>query len=317
MAKVAEGYMPFGKSRTYWRVVGERTGKLPLLTLHGGPGAAHDYLTSLDDLAIDGRQVIYYDQSGCGRSPAPFDSGRWTPEFFLEELQALYKHLNLESFHLLGQSWGGMLAICFAHTRPKGLAGLVLASSPVSISQWNDESDCLLAEMPDDLRDALLQGEATGRRETREYQEALMHFYTRHICRMKTIPNFVLRSITQIGEVFYSMRGESGLKLGGVLEYVDLTSLLPGIDVPTLVTAGKFDQCTPKIVRTLLDGIADSRSMILENSGHLAHVEERETFNKALEAFLSEVEMKLTKAKALCPDKNRGKMCQNMPVLSK
>jgi L-proline amide hydrolase len=295
MAKAAEGYMPFGSFCTYWRVVGEKTGKPPLLTLHGGPGAAHDYLTSLDDLAQNGRQVIYYDQCGCGRSPAPPDPGRWTPRLFLEELKALHRHLNLDRFHLLGQSWGGMLAICFAGAKPKGLAGLVLASSPVSVAQWNKESDRLLAGMPDGPRYALEQGEATGIRDTREYREALLQFNARHICRMKTVPKFVLRSLSQIGEVFYTMRGKSGLKMGGILEDVDLTSHLPDIEAPTLVTAGKYDQCTPIIVQTLLDGIADSRSMILKKSGHLAHAEERETFNNAIESFLSEVETKMAR----------------------
>ena len=211
MGNVGEGYMPFEGSRTYWRVVGERTEKLPLLTLHGGPGAAHGYMTSLDDLAKGGRQVIYYDQCGCGKSHAPSNPGRWTTEFFVEELQALHKYLNLEHFHMLGHSWGGMLAICFACSRPKGLAGLVLVSSPVSIAH---------------------------------------------------------------------------------LKGIDLTPFLAGIDVPTLVTAGQFDHCTPKVVRILLNGISGSRSMILEKSGHLAHVEERETFNNGVEAFLAEVEAK-------------------------
>ena len=290
MAQVAEGYMPFGECRTYWRVVGERTEKLPLLTLHGGPGAAHDYLTSLDDLAKDGRQVIYYDQSGCGRSPATSNPSRWTPEFFLEELLALCKHLGLERFHLLGQSWGGMLAIYFARARPKCLAGLVLASSPVSIAQWNDEIAFLLSKMPDGPLDALLRGEAAGSRDTREYREALSQFYRRHICRMDVVPEFVRRSISQMGEVYFTMRGERELKLGGVLKGVDLTPFLPDIDAPTLVTAGRFDQCTPKVVQTLLNGIADSRAIILENSAHLAHVEERETFNNEVEAFLAEIE---------------------------
>ena len=288
---LAEGYMPFGKSRTYWRMVGERTEKLPLLALHGGPGAAHDYLTSLDDLAENGRQVIYYDQSGCGRSSAS-NPRRCTPGFFLRELQALHKYLNMGRFHLLGQSWGGMLAICFAYTRPRGLAGLVLASSPVSVPQWNDESARLLSEMPDGPRHALERGEVTGKRDTREYREALLQFHLRHMFRMKTVPRFVLKSLSQVGEVFCAMRGESALKLGGALKDVDLTPLLPGIEAPTLVTAGKFDQCTPKVVRTLLEGIADSRSIVLEKSGHLGHVEEREIFNNAVEAFLTEVEAK-------------------------
>ena len=287
---VSEGYMPFGESRTYWRMVGERTEKLPLLALHGGPAAAHGYLTSLNDLAENGRQVIYYDQSGCGRSKAPSNPGRWTPAFFVEELQALHKYLNLEHFHLLGHSWGGMLAIYFAHTRPRGLAGLVLASSPVSIAQFNDEIGRLLSQMPDGTRGELELGEATGRRDTREYRKSFAQFYKRHFCRMETVPEFVRESLPQSSEVYYAMRGNGALKLGGALKDVDLTPLLPGIEVPTLVTAGKYDQCTPNVVRTLLEGLADSRSIILENSGHLAHVEERETFNNAVEAFLAEVE---------------------------
>ena len=294
MAKVAEGYMPFGGVQTYWRVVGEKTEKLPLLTLHGGPGAAHDYLTSLDDLAEGGRQVIYYDQCGCGRSPALSDTGRWTFNFFAEELQALHKYLDLKHYHVLGQSWGGMLAIYFAHTRPKGLVGLVLASSPVSIAQWNYEIACLISRMPDGPRDALLQGDASGRRNTRAYKESLEQFYMRHVCRMEAVPGFVRRSLSQMGEVYFTMRGEKELELGGALKNVDLTPLLPDIDARTLVTAGKFDQCTPKVVQTLLDGIAGSRSMILEKSAHLAHVEERDTFNIAVEAFLTEVETNAT-----------------------
>src|ERR1051326_2329837 len=111
---VREGYIPFHGFRTWFRVVGDReeAGKLPLLTLHGGPGAAHDYLEPLEALAATGRRVIFYDQLGCGNSsltePAP---SLWTVALYVQEIDAVCKFLGLERFHLLGQSWGGMLAM--------------------------------------------------------------------------------------------------------------------------------------------------------------------------------------------------------------
>jgi proline-specific peptidase len=292
MPKITEGFMPFGGSQTYYRIAGDKTEKLPLLTFHGGPGAAHNYLTSLDDLAERGRQVIYYDQIGCGKSPAPPDPGRWTPELFVEEAQALQKHLRLDRFHLLGQSWGGMLAVYFAHTQPNGLVSVTLASSPVSIPQWNAESARLLSKMPEELRTTLEYGEVTGNRDTQEYRDALDQFYLRHLCRMKIMPDYVNDSFAQMGEVYHTMQGESELKLTGTLKDVDLTPLLAGIHVPTLITAGEYDQCTALVVKTLLDNIPNSRSVIFENSGHLAHVEKREDYNRTLEAFMEETEAK-------------------------
>ncbi|MDR1873429.1 MAG: proline iminopeptidase-family hydrolase [Synergistaceae bacterium] len=295
MLKIIEGFMPFGGSQTYYRIAGDKTDRLPLLTFHGGPGASHSYLLSLDDLAGRGRQVIYYDQTGCGKSPAPSDPGRWTPELFVEEAQALQKHLRLDEFHLLGQSWGGMLAIYFAHTRPKGLTSVTLASSPVSIPQWNEESARLLSEMPEGPRAALEHGEATGERDTQEYRDALDQFYLRHLCRMETMPDYVLASFAQMGEVYHTLQGDSELRLTGTLKDVDLTPLLAGIGVPALITAGQYDQCTGAVVKTLLDHIPDARAVVFKDSGHLAHVEKREAYNRTLEAFLEEVEAKSTR----------------------
>jgi proline-specific peptidase len=291
MAKIVEGFMPFGGGKTYYRIVGDKTDKLPLLTFHGGPGASHSYLVSLDDLAEQGRQVIYYDQVGCGKSPAPSEPSRWTLELFTEEAHALQKHLGLGAFHLLGQSWGGMLAIYFAYTQPKGLASIALASSPVSIPQWNEESARLLSEMPEGPRVALERGEATGNRDTQEYRDALDQFYLRHLCRMETMPDYVLASFAEMGEVYHTMQGESELKLTGTLKDVDLTPMLAEINVPVLITSGQYDQCTPLVVKTLLDNIPNSRSVVFENSAHLAHIEKREEYNRVLEAFLEEVEV--------------------------
>ena len=92
-----EGYIPFRGHRTWYRMVGEtQPGRLPLLALHGGPGAPHDYLESLEGLADSGRQVIFYDQLGCGNSDQPHDPSLWTIELFVAEVAAVRAALGLE-----------------------------------------------------------------------------------------------------------------------------------------------------------------------------------------------------------------------------
>ena len=140
--KVVEGYMPFKGYKTWYRIVGDNDlGRLPLLTIHGGPGNTHWYLRSLDELARKyHRQVIYYDQIGCGYSKAPSNPDMWSAELFEEELYELRRHLGLEHVHLLGQSWGGMLELQYATHRPSGVASMVVASSPADMDLWLSEA---------------------------------------------------------------------------------------------------------------------------------------------------------------------------------
>jgi proline-specific peptidase len=158
-----EGRLEFSGHQVWYAVVGEATaqpGKLPLLCLHGGPGACHDYLESLAALAEDGRAVIFYDQLGCGNSDHPDEPSMWTVPLFVEEV--VRRALGLDRIHLLGQSWGGMLAMEYALTQPPGVASLTIASSPASMVQWVAEANRLRASLPADVQDALNRHEAAG-----------------------------------------------------------------------------------------------------------------------------------------------------------
>ena len=123
-----EGRIPFDGDHTWYRVVGdgEAAGKLPILTLHGGPGAPHDYLEPMETLVATGRRVIFYDQLGCGRSAVPSNPSRWTVPLFVAEVGAIREALGLGRVHMLGQSWGGMLGMEYALTQPAGLASLII-----------------------------------------------------------------------------------------------------------------------------------------------------------------------------------------------
>ena len=148
--QISEGHIPFRGYRTWYRVVGdaEQPGKSPLLCLHGGPGSGHFYLEPLEALAETGRRVILYDQLGCGNSDVPEDLSTYTVSLYVDEVTAVRKALGLESLHILGHSWGGMLAMEYALTQPDGLRSLILSNTGSSMPQWMAEDAVLLRKAP-------------------------------------------------------------------------------------------------------------------------------------------------------------------------
>ena len=288
-----EGRIPFRGYETWYRAVGETaSGKLPLLCLHGGPGAPHDYLTPLAALAESGRQVVFYDQIGCGNSAGPAgDPSLWTVDLFVEEVGAVRDALGLAETHLFGSSWGGMLAMEYALTHPAGLASLTLASSPASIPLWAEETARLRSELPEDVRRVLDEHEAAGTTQSPEYVEATMAFYRRHVCRTDPWPDYVRSTLDRLfEEVYLTMQGPNEFVITGTLSDWDVTDRLPEIDVPTLVTSGRYDEATPRIAQAVHHGIPGSEWALFEHSSHMAFVEETERYLEVLDDFLSRVE---------------------------
>jgi len=292
--KRTEGYVSFRGLRTWYRVVGEgeEEGKHPVLALHGGPGATHDYIESLEGLAATGRRVIFYDQLGCGRSDRG-DESLWTVETYVDEVGAVRDELGLDEIHLFGNSWGGMLAMEYALTQPSGLVSLMLASSPSSIPQWVEETGRLRRALPDDVQAVLDEHEAAGTTDDPEYEQACEVFYHLHVCRLPEYPDYVQRSfdfVTQHGEVYRYMNGPSEFYVIGTLLDWDVTARLGEISVPTLVVTGEHDEATPAINRTVSEAIPGAESVIYAGCSHMAHVEDTEGYLQLLDSFMSRVE---------------------------
>jgi len=290
-----EGLVRFRGYRTWYRIVGdgEQPGKLPLLCLHGGPGIAHDYLEPLEAIAGTGRRVIFYDQLGCGLSTQPHDPALWTVGLFVEEVGAVREALGLARLHLLGQSWGGVLAMEYALTQPAGLASLILANALASCSQWVAEANRLRAELPPGVQDILTGHEAAGTTGSPAYQEAMMVFYRRHLCRADPWPDCVNRSFAQLArnpEVYETLWGPSEFYATGKLVGWDIAPRLGEIRPPTLVIGGRYDEATPAITGTLHRGIPGSEWVIFEDSSHMPHVEETERYLRVLDDYLSRLE---------------------------
>jgi proline iminopeptidase len=205
-----EGYLKVPGGRVWYRSVGESTGdRAPLLCLHGGPGFTHYYLEPLEALA-DRRQVIFYDQLGCGRSERPDDLSLWTVERFVEEVAQVRAALGLDRLHLFGSSWGGMLAMQYVLDRQADLESLTLCGSPASMIRWVADCEELLAEEPAETRKVIREHEHAGFTACPEYQAAILGFYRKHVCRLDPWPGGLERSFAEAGyQVYNTMNGPS------------------------------------------------------------------------------------------------------------
>lgn len=292
---IKEGFVSFRGYKVWYGIVGEREepGKLPLLCLHGGPGAPHDYLEPLGAMAATGRRVVFYDQLGSGNSDHPHDPGMWTVELFVEEVGVVRRALGLDRVHLFGQSWGGMLGMEYTLTQPPGLTSLIVADSPASMQQWVAEVNRLRAELPPEVQQTLLKHEVAGTTDDPAYQEATLVFYRRHLCRLDPWPECLKRTyekLMQNPEVYYTMNGPSEFHVTGTLKNWSVVDRLGEMRVPTLLLSGRYDEATPAVVETIRRGITGSEWVIFENSSHMPHLEESERYIQVLTDFLNRVE---------------------------
>ena len=285
-----EGRISVTGGQVWYRVVGG-SDEIPLLTLHGGPGAGHDYLESLEALSAE-RPVVFYDQLGCGLSDQPDDPSLWRIERFVHEVDEVREALKLDRVHLLGQSWGGWLAIEYMLGAPAGVVSLTLASTSASTAEFVREANRLIDELPADMRDAIRHGDREQSYDTPEYTRGMNEFYQRHVCRLDPWPDALLRTSANLdgNAVYLTMNGPNEFTVIGNLKDWDRTSRLGEIQVPTLITVGRYDEITPSCAETLHSGIAGSELHVFERSGHCAHAEEPDEYLSLLSEFLRRTE---------------------------
>ena len=290
--KITEGYMPFEGFETYYRIVGEGSeGKAPLVLLHGGPGSTHNYFEVLDKIAESGRQVIMYDQIGCGNSfveghPELFNADTW-----IKELIALRDHLGLDEIHLLGQSWGGMQAIWYAlEYKPKGIKSYILSSTLSSAKLWEKEQKRRISYMSEADQKALLEAEKTGDYSSKEYNEALDRFMKMYCAGEVTEndPECLRRPKKSGSEAYVVGWGHNEFSPSGTLAGYEFTDRLHEIKEPCLITSGAIDLSSPYIAKTMYDRIPNSKWELFEYSRHMPFVEENEKYMEVLNKWLEE-----------------------------
>ena len=290
--KINEGYMPFMGYKTYYRTVGERTDKAPLILLHGGPGSTHNYFEVLDRVAEeDGRMLVMYDQIGCGNSYVDGRPDLWTAETWVNELIALRKHLGLDTCHLLGQSWGGMLLLTYiCGYEHSGVKSGILSSTLPASWLWGIEQARMIKELPEEYQEAIKTATETGDYSSDIYQRAEEEYMLRHAAGKPDPdgPECLLREKRAGRESYVVGWGPNEYTPMGTLKDYDVIDKLKDIKEPCLVINGGNDLCTPYIAKVMYDNIPNSRWELFRECRHMCFVEDNDHYVEVLKEWLNE-----------------------------
>lgn len=271
----------------------------PLVVLHGGPGASHDYfLPYLLPLARHHR-LIFLDERGSGRSEKLADVAGYTVEAMVADVEAVRQALGLGKIALLGHSFGGVLAQAYALAHPEALSHLVLCSTFHSTRAMNEVFRKMKEKMPAKLRARIEKMEAAGlygrgkaferHRYTSDYMTAAWgEGYFPYLYGKRPDPNFDPAGMGAMSwDLYREMWGSSGeFVIDGNLVAVEYADQLGAIRVPTLVTVGDHDQCDPSLAREMQRLIPGAKLIVLPESGHMTFVDQPELFVAEVDAFL-------------------------------
>ena len=284
--KPIEGYARILGFDLFYRQFGNPT-KGEILCLHGGPGATHDYMLSISDLADHGYRVTFYDQLGCGRSQIPKNTALFVPEHYVEEVEAFRRKMRLGRPHVIGSSWGGMLSIAYALKYQRNVTTMTTVGGLHSVPLTIREMERMKRRLPTDTQATLAKYEAEGEYENPEYLKAVVVFYNKHLCRLSPWPPEVAYSLDHISKPVYgTMNGPNEFTIIGNIRYWDVTARLSTISVPTLVLGGRYDEVSPVVAREIHKHIRGSELTTFPNSSHLPFWEERESFMNRVIRFL-------------------------------
>ncbi len=278
-----------GKHNVWTKKVGN--GEIKVLLLHGGPGFGHEYLECFESfLPQAGIEMYQYAQLGNFNSDQPDDPSLWTVDRYREEVEQVRQGLRLDSFYLVGQSWGGMLGMEYALKYQQHLKGLVISNMTASIPSYVKYVNELRAKFPAEIVAKMDKYERAGNYEAPEYQEIIFNvLYAQHLLRLDPWPDPVMRSLKHFNtQIYNTMQGPNEFVITGNFKDWDVWDKLSTIQVPTLVIGGKFDTMSIEDKKRMASLIPHSRLLICEGS-HLSMYDDQQNYFNGLIKFLQEV----------------------------
>jgi proline iminopeptidase len=271
--------------------------RIKLLLLHGGPGATSEYFECLDPALPDaGIELIFYDQLGSHRSGQPDIPALWDLPRFVDEVEQVRTalHLDRDNFYLLGQSWGGILAIEYALAHQRHLKGLVISNMVASIPDYNRYArDVLMPGIAPAVLAEIQAIEAARDYDNPRYMELLIpHHYEHHVLRAPHArwPDPVLRAFAHLNpKVYVPMQGPSELGASGKLVAWDRKAALPKINVPTLAIGAAHDTMDPKAMEAMARSLPRGQYLHCPNGSHMAMYDDPTIYLRGLIEFLQKV----------------------------
>lgn len=270
--------------------------KIKVLLLHGGPALTHEYMECFESFFPQaGIEFYHYDQLGSYYSDQPENDSLWTVDRFVEELEQVRIKLGLNSdnFFILGNSWGGILAMEYALKYQKNLKGMIISNMTADFDKYEAYNKQLRAAMRKSLIDSLEVFEKKNDFHNPKYQELVFNeYYTRHILRLpvKEWPEPVLRSFKHVNaHVYEYMQGPSEFVPGGILKHWSVWNRLKELSVPTLMIGAKYDSMNPAEMEEMSKLVKNGKYLYCANGSHLAMWDEQEFYMKGVIDFLTSV----------------------------
>lgn len=280
-----------------YKVWTKRYGNSPMkvLVLHGGPAGTHEYLENFQSFFPQANIEFYeYDQLGSYYSDQPDDMSLWTVERFVEEVEQVRQALGLhkDNFYLLGQSWGGILAMEYALKYQEHIKGLIICNMTADFHKYAAYNAQLRSQLRPSLVDSLLVFEEAEDYGNEEYLRLVEEeFYSKHICRIYPFPEPVARSFGHFnGEVYAYMQGPSEFVPGGILKDWTVWDRLKEISVPTLTVGAAYDSMNPKEMEEMSTLVQNGRYHHCPNGSHLCMWDDQEIFHEGVIDFIHDVQ---------------------------
>jgi proline iminopeptidase len=276
MVKLKEGYQVWTK-----RIGNSPTMKV--LLLHGGPAGTHELMIAFESFFPQANIELYqYDQLGSYYSDQPDDMSLWTIARFVEEVEQVRLDLGLDStnFFLLGQSWGGLLAMEYALKYQQNLKGLIVSNMTADFDKYEAYNNKLRAELPKDVLDTLSFYESKEQFQNPLYLDLMYKaFYKKHICRLEPWPEPVERSFSHFNQVVYEyMQGPSEFVPGGILKGWSVWERLKELTVPTLMIGAKYDSMNPAEMEEMSHLVQNGSYLYCANGSHLCQWDDQQTY---------------------------------------
>ncbi|MBK8089937.1 MAG: proline iminopeptidase-family hydrolase [Chitinophagaceae bacterium] len=286
---------PVGEFKVWTKRFGNNP-RIKILLLHGGPAMTHEYMECFESFfPKEGFEFYEYDQLGSYYSDQPKDSSLWTTARFVEEVEQVRKaiHADSSNFYVLGNSWGGILAMEYALKYQSNLKGVIVANMMASIPEYGKYANEVLAkDMDSNVLKEIRAIEAKGDFANPRYMELLLpNFYKKHLCRLEEWPDGFNRTMKHVNsEIYVMMQGPSEFGVAGRLLNWDIKSRLKELKVPTLMVGAKFDTMDPKAMEEQSKLVQKGRYLYCPNGSHLAMWDDQQVFMNGVISFIHDVD---------------------------